>query len=260
MKKTHTNKPDLSQQGELVIGPTSPIQKSLKILHIFFGTQPDTNLASAASKRTSLLIANHLFSLIEACGLLNGSGMHSSAVVLLRSLEDALDVFSAVSSVPGAAERWEKHDLKPSDAAKLWVKFCGNPTVANGKTLSDYRKELRGSFNKYSHASYELCLWNLYFKPNATALSDQGVTGTIEINCPRRVINSNGHSIDAHLTAHHLEFIEAIKFSYSVALNKFSNAKELELLEKEIDTIMQRHASHGCQNVQEPAELRKLKK
>lgn len=260
MKKTHPNKPDLSHPGELAIGPTSPIQKSLKILHTFFDTQPDTNLASEESKRTSLLIANHLFSLIEACGLLNGSGMHSSAVVLLRSLEDALDVFTAISSVPGAAERWEKHDLKPSDAAKLWVKFRGNPTVSNGKTLSDYRKELRDSFNKYSHASYDLCLWDLYFKPNATALNGQNITGTIEINYPRRVINSNGHSIDAHLTAHHLEFMEAIKSSYSVALSKFCNVKELELLEKEIDAIMQKHASHGCQNVQEPAELRRLKK
>jgi len=258
MEKTLSNKSELSHPGELAVGPTSPVQKSLKILHIFFDTQPDTNLADEVSKRTSLLIANHLFSLMEACGLLNGSGMHSSAVVLLRSLEDALDVFTAVSSVPGAAERWEKHDLKPSDAAKLWVKFRGNPIVSNGKTLSDYRKELRNNFNKYSHASYDLCLWDLYFKPEATALKGQTISGTIEINSPRRVINSNGHSIDAHLTAHHLEFIDAIKFSYSVALNKFGKTTELDLLEEEIDAIMQKHASHGCQNVQEPAELRRL--
>lgn len=98
-------KPDLSLPGERAIGRTSPIQRSLDILKDFFDSQPCPNLNGEAPERTSLLISNHLFSLIDACGLLNGSGMHSSAVVLLRSLEDALDVFIAVSSVPGAAEQ-----------------------------------------------------------------------------------------------------------------------------------------------------------
>lgn len=122
----------------------------------------------------------------------------------------------------------------------------------------EYRKGLRNAFNKYSHASYDLCLWDLYFKPQKADPDAEGTIGTVEINHPRRVINSNAHSIDAHLTAHHLEFIEAIKTSYSEALKEFENVRELEKLENEIQAIMRKHDSHGCQNVQEPAELRRL--
>ena len=249
---------DLSKPGERAIGPTSPIQKSLRIMHEFFNTQPSPDISTDASRNTGLLISNHLFSLIEACGQLNGSGMHSPAVVLLRSLEDALDVFIAVTSVPGAAERWEKNELKPSDAAKLWVELRGNPHISNGKTLSDYRKGLRHAFNKYSHASYQLCLWDLYFQPRKKTKKGEGASGTVEINYPRHVINSNAHSIDAHLTAHHLEFIDAVKNSYFSTINKFERVNELNELEDEIILIMKKHDSHGCQNVQEPAELRRL--
>lgn len=259
MNNDHALKPDLSSPGALAIGPTSPIQRALHLLHEFFDAQATPNLSGAAPQRTALLTANHLLSLVEACGLLNSSGMHSAAVVLLRSLEDVLDVFCAVTTVPGAAERWEKGDLKPSDAAKLWVEHRGNPRVSTGQSLADYRKGLRHAFNKYSHASYDLCLWDLYFHPRTAATENRGLTGTIEINYPRRVINSNAHSIDAHLTAHLLEFLDSTKTAYSAALEGFDGAKNLATLVAEIHVIMQKHDSHGCQDVQTPAELRRLR-
>lgn len=260
MNIEHSSKPELSLPGSLAIGSSSPVQKSIRLIYKFFNTQPTPNLNADAAKRTGLLAANHLLTLADACGLLNGSGMHSAAVVLLRSLEDALDIFCAVTSVPHAAERWELDNLKPSEAAKLWVEHLGNPTISTGQTLTDYRKRLRHAFNKYSHASYELCLWDLYFQPQK-AEKNKGLTGTIEINSyPRHVINTNGHSIDAHLTAHLLEFIDATNTAYSSALKNFPDAKNLVALLDEIHVIMQKHNLHGCQDVQTPAELRKLRK
>ena len=251
--------PDTSLPGQLAIGETSPVQQVIRLLYDFFAIQPQPDLNEESAKRTGLLAANHLLCLTDACGLLNGSGMHSAAVVMLRSLEDTLDIFCAVTTVPKAAESWEKGNLKASDAARLWIQHRGNPATSAGQSLSDYRKGLRDAFNKYSHASYEICLWNLYFRPKPMQNGEEPLIGTLEINSPRYVINSNGHAIDAHLTAHLLEFFEAIKDSYATDLATFANAKCLSELEAEIHDIMKMHDSHGCQNVQVPAELRKLR-
>lgn len=250
-------KPKLSKPFELAIGPSSPVQKAVALLREFFSTHPKPEIADAQG--ASQLAANHLLVLLDASGMLNGAGMHSAAIVTLRSLEDALDVFCAISSVPGVAKRWECGQLKPSEAAKLWVERCGNPTISTGQALGDYRKDLRNAFHKYAHASYDVCLWDLYFHPQRSNRTD-GAIGTTEINSGRMVIDSNGHCIDAHLTAHLYEFLLAVRKSFASALAAFDGAESLPRLASDIEEILKQHDKHGCQNVQSPAELRPLKK
>jgi hypothetical protein len=258
MSQSHKMKPKLSKPFELVIGPSSPVQKAISVLRRFFMTRPCPEISSA--QNASLLAANHLMSLMDSCGMLNGAGRHSAAVVMLRSLEDTLDIFCAITTVPEIAERWEKGNLKPSEASKLWVEKRGDPKISTGQSLGEYRKGLRNAFHKYAHASYELCLWDLYFNPKQLVGEQSGATGTIEINSSWQVIDSNGHAIDAHLTAHLLEFIAAVRVAFFSALVSFPEAEVLSENEKEIESIMQKHSQHDCQNVQMPAELRALKK
>jgi hypothetical protein len=197
---------------------------------------------------------------MTACGQLNISGHHSAAVVLFRPLEDALDCFAAVTMVEGAAERWSTRKLKPSDAAKAWVAIAGEKLDPDNESLSRYRRALRGQFAHYMHCSYDLCLWDLFFNPSSLDSRSNQLVGTYELNTSGSVINTNAHSIDAHLTAHHLEFIEIVKHAYSRELSHVPHQmRELTRLENEVVEIMERHNDHGCQNVMEPPEIRRSK-
>lgn len=187
MSQSHKMKPRLSKPFDLAIDPSSPVQKAISILRRFFVTRPLPEISSA--QNASLLAVNHLMSLVDSCGMLNGAGRHSAAVVMLRSLEDTLDIFCAITTVPGAAERWEKGNLKPSEASKLWVEKRGDPKISTEQSLGEYRKGLRNAFHKYAHASYELCLWDLYFNPQQLAEEQCSATGTLEINSSRQVIS-----------------------------------------------------------------------
>ena len=190
-----------------------------------------------------------------ACGQLNVSGFHSAAVTLLRPLEDALDCFAAVTMVKDAAERWSSRQLKPSDAAKLWTKEADGLIDPVHTTLSEYRKVLRGQFAHYMHCSYDLCLWDLYFQPHSRDVSTGQISGTYEINRGGRVIDSNGHAIDAHLMAHHLEFMTILKHAYARDLgNDAVRSEKLSRLERDIVRIMEEHNEHECQNVLVPPE------
>ena len=118
VKQPTTLRAELSLPGAKAVGPSSPVHKFYhhpKISRLGAHTQYRT----AASKSSGLLVGNHLFLLIDGCGLLNGSGLHWAAVTLLRPLEDALDCFAAVTMVKDAAERWSQRNLKPSDAARV---------------------------------------------------------------------------------------------------------------------------------------------
>ena len=83
--------------------------------------------------------------------------------------------------------------------------------------------------------------------------------GTVEINTEARVIDRNGHSIDAHLTAHLLEFEQQVRRAYSITLSALGNIERLSKLETEMIRIMEKHNKHGCQDVHVPPELRQLK-
>lgn len=197
----------------------------------------------------------HLLHLIDGCGLLNGRGFHSAAVALLRPLEDALDCFAAVALVQGAAEQWAERTLKPSDAAKLWTTATADPIAQGATSLADYRRTLRGQFAHYMHCSYDLCLWDLFFSPRAKDPITGNLSGAYELNHDVHVIDRNAHAIDAHLTAHLLEFLDVLKRAYTVALAEQSElSQEFARLEPEIVKIMERHNEHRCQNVLVPPE------
>lgn len=255
MKNTDKLHPDLSLPGVNAVGPASPVQQSLAVLHKFLSTEPTPDIGTPNAKSSGLLVGNHLLHLMSACGLLNGSGHHSPAVTLLRPLEDALDCFAAVTMVNGAAELWSQRKLKPSKAAKMWTEIAGDTFKPVNTTLSEYRKALRGQFDHYMHCSYDLCLWDLFFSPRVRDPQTGALSGSYEINQGGRVINTNAHAIDAHLTAHHLECIAIVKRAYSQELGRESQQlQELARLETEIVEIMERHNKHKCQNVLIPPE------
>ena len=254
---TSQMEPKLSKPGSLAIGPSSPVQHAHTWLQNFFLTNPTPDIGSSAARSNGLLLSTHLLHLLNGCGLLNGAGLHSSAVSLLRSLEDALDCFGAVVLIKGAAEKWADRKLKASDAAKLWVPKVKEITTKD-VSLAEYRKALRSLFNQYSHCSCDLCLWNLFFLPKG--IKDGVMTGTLEPNLPPSIIDQNGHSIDAHLTAHLLEFIILVKKAYDQTIQKDAeNEKYLGLLIGDINEIMEKHAKHGCQNVSSAPEIRSMK-
>ncbi len=86
------------------------------------------------------------------------------------------------------------------------------------------------------------------------------MTGTLELNLPPTIIDQNGHSIDAHLTAHLLEFIILVKKAYDQTIQKNEeNTKYLDLLITGISEIMEKHDKHGCQNVTSAPEIRAMK-
>lgn len=249
--------PRLSKPGSLAIGPSSPVQQALAWLETFFKAGPTPDIGTSAAQSNGVLLSAHLLHLLNGCGLLNNAGFHSASVSLLRSLEDALDCFGAVVLIKGAAEKWANRKLKASDAAKLWVPGV-KEIATRDLSLAEYRKALRSLFNQYTHCSCDLCLWNLYFQPKE---KKNGVmTGTLELNLPPTVIDSNGHSIDAHLTAHLLEFIILVKKAYDQTIQKNKeNMKYLHLLIADIAEIMERHDQHRCQDVSVAPEIRSIK-
>ncbi len=252
-------RPKLSLPGEKAYGPTSPIIQVLCWITEFLARFPQPNIGTNSAKSNALLVGNHLLHLISGCGLLNGSGLHSAAVTLLRPMEDALDCFAAVVLIEGAAEQWAKRQLKPSDAAKQWTARFLDLIQPQGTSLPEYRKYLRGEFAKYSHCSHDLCLWDLFFKPQIVNDKTGKMQGTLELNFVGHVIDLNAHAIDAYLTAHLLEFIELIKVAYSGTLqSEPTRMKKLIAFEKKITEIMEKHNQHRCQEVRVPPEVARI--
>lgn len=243
-----------------MVGPSSPVVQAIAWLEAFWGSEPEPDLGTEDSKQAGLLAAHHLLQLMGSCGSLNIQGYHSSAVVLLRSLEDALDCFAAATLVPGAARRWMDRDLKPSDAAKAWTAQLSDEVdyLQDGEpvTLAEYRRMCRGSFHQYSHCSYDLCTWDLYLRPFPHPVT--GKPGAVvEINRTGLVIDRNCHAIDAHLTAHLLEFIDLVKRAYGATMmRRPKESATLLALEDGVREIMETHNRHGCQDVRTPPELR----
>jgi hypothetical protein len=251
--------PRLSLPGSKAVGPSSPIVQSLALVRELLASEPEPDIGTPSARSAGLLVGNHLLQLIRACGLLNGSGLHSAAVTLFRPLEDALDCFAAVTLVTGAAERWSARDLKPSDAAKLWTGVAPAAMTPTAGTLGDYRKVLRGQFAHYMHCSYDLCLWDLHFSPQDRDPETDSVSGTVQLNSQALVIDANAHAIDAHLTAHLLEFVAVVQHAYRLALERTpSRAAELVQLIPQVTEIMERHDEHKCQNVLAPPEWRRV--
>ena len=249
-------KPRLLALGEAVVGPTSPVVRATVWLVKFFANDPVPDLGREVQEPARGL-ATHLLHLLQGASAGNLSGWHSVAASLLRSLEDALDCFAAVTIVPSAAKKWCAGRLRPSDAAKAWTPLV-HDMVAKNVPLPEYRRLLREMFNDYAHCCPELCAWNLYFLPKERNPQNGAVAGTLEPNLGNEVIESNAHAIDAHLTGHLLEFLVLVRHAYAKEINRVGDVELLAGFLTEISEIMMKHDNHGCQEVRPPPEVRRL--
>jgi len=176
------------------------------------------------------------------------------SVSLLRPLEDALDCFAAVTLIAGAAERWQKGDLKPSDAAKLWVGRSRIKPIT-GESVSDYRRRLRTTFNPFSHCSPEVVEWDVFVQRQ----SEKEHWIRTKINHGNRVIMLNAARIDAFLAAHTWEILAVIELAYPQYLEAQPQARQhIDTLKAEIQALLSEHWAKGLLNTIHPPELEQI--
>lgn len=202
-----------------IIGEKSPIQKAVKLAWQFAENKPETVANTAESRTASALILTHLLGLMDSAGLINCRGFHSSAITLLRAIEDATDCFAAVGINADAAIKWREGKLKGSDAAKIWTSNIRMDEIDS----PEYRKIIRTSLNKYSHCTPERANWNIYLETIAPKKCK------MESNTKPMVININAYYIDRYLCIHIYELIEIIKTVYSSYI-KTKSGLETKLL------------------------------
>ena len=106
-----------------IVGESSPVQKTIKLAWAIIAVSPTTKASTNASKLNTVLILTHLLGLMESAGLVNCRGYHSSAITLMRAIEDATDCLAAVGINADAAIKWQEGKLNGSDAAKIWTKI-----------------------------------------------------------------------------------------------------------------------------------------
>jgi hypothetical protein len=228
--------------NELTKAEDSPVQKVLSLLEGFLASSPQPEAPTEYAKRCGELLGNHLMGLMRGCGELNLAGLHSAAVCLFRPMEDALDLFAAITVIAGAAERWLEGQLKPSDAAKLWtplVKFY-HPDL--GANFGDYRKALRSLFNPYTHCDYRVVEWDLYVDKRPVEQATE-----LRVNhAGRYVLELNALRIDAQLVAHGREFLDRLRQGYSTHLSKLpETCRELDSLADEVEEVLRESWANG---------------
>lgn len=212
-----------------IIGETSPIQKMLKFAWHFAEAKPETVANTIESKSASALILTHLLGLLTSAGMINCRGLHSSAITLLRAIEDATDCFAAVGIDGNAAIKWNEGKLKSSDAAKIWT----FDSKSDNMNSSEYRKMIRASLNSYSHCTPEQANWNIYLETIAENKCK------MELNTKPMVININAYYIDRYLCVHIFELTEVIKLVYSKYINQNPDLeKQILDLQKNIEEII----------------------
>lgn len=212
-----------------IIGGESPVQKMVKLAWHFAEIKPKTIANTVESKSSSALILTHLLGLMDSAGFINSIGFHSSAITLLRAIEDATDCFAAVGIDENAAVKWNEGKLKSSDAAKIWT---SNSNSDNANS-SEYRKMIRMSLNNYSHCTPTQANWNIYLETHV------GNKCTMELNTKPMVININAYYIDMYLCIHIYELVEVIKIVYSKYIKENQNIEnKISDLQKDIEDII----------------------
>lgn len=212
-----------------IVGEESPVQKMLKLAWHFAEIKPETIANTVESKSASALILTHLLGLMDSAGLINCRGFHSSAITLLRAIEDATDCFAAVGIDGNAAVKWNEGKLKSSDAAKIWTL---NSSIDNTNS-SEYRKMIRTSLNSYSHCTSAQANWNIYLEINVENKC------TMELNTKPMVININAYYIDRYLCVHIYELSEVIKRVYSKYIKENQDLEnQISDLQKSIEEII----------------------
>lgn len=220
----------------------SPVQEALARLEGILSSSPQPEAPTDGARRCGELLGNHLVSLIRGCGELNSLGQHSAAVCLFRPMEDALDLFAAITAVTGAAERWLEGQLRPSDAAKLWTPTVRFSHAVLGGNLGDYRKALRSFFNPLSHCDYCVAEWDLYADP----ASEEESARLIVNHGSRHVLELNTFRIDAQLVAHCHEYLAVFRRGYHTHLSKLPQMTgELERLADSIERVLMQSFAQG---------------
>lgn len=186
-----------------IAGASSPVQQAIKYLRNLADEKPMPKANSSQSRSASALILTHLLGLCDGVGLINCRGHHSAAITMFRPIEDATDCFAAVALDDNAAKRWIEGNLKSSDAAKIWTGAV-DLTLADGGSLSEYRKTIRHALNNYSHCTPNQANWNIYLE----SIGENRCT--MELNTKPLVINLNAYYIDRYLCTHLHELIEII--------------------------------------------------
>lgn len=214
-----------------IIGRKSPVQQAIKLCWQLINDKPETVSGTKESKSSSALILTHLLGLMESAGMLNCRGWHSSAITLLRAIEDALDCFAAVGISHEAALKWQDGKLKASDAAKIWTV---NHYLNENDSMGDYRRMIRSALNTYSHCTPEQVNWNIYLE------STQDNCCTMELNTKPMVININAYYIDRYICIHLYEVINVIFEVYNDYFKSQLNLKrQLQDLSGEITIIIE---------------------
>ena len=240
---------------EQVVGSSSPVQQALRLIERIVGGMPVPD-AGEGARSASQMIANHLLHLFHGAGALNLLGHHSPVVALFRQMEDALDCFLAVCLVRGAAGKWENDDLKASEAAALVDQHFGGEqlrlSTGGTTTWGEYRKALRQRFNMLAHCSPGLTEYNLGLVP-------AGDRYKVDLVLPGDASDRNAHQLDAFLTAHMGEMLQAMLWSHQAHLVHNSDLRlQIENLVEEVRRVMNDHELHRCHDMTGPAELRGL--
>jgi len=196
--------------SEIVRLANSPVQRVLRLLEQLFAAAPQPRVPTRSARACGELLGTYVLNLASACGELNLSGLHSAAVTFFRPLEDALDCLAAVTLVAGAADRWLVDDLKPSDAAKLWVGRASIKPIT-GETFGEYRRRLRSTFNPLAHCAPVVAHWDAFLDSERT----DSTFCQLRINHERYVIVSNAHRVDAFLVAHCWEILAVVESAYA---------------------------------------------
>lgn len=232
----------------------SPAQDAIGILDTLFSHCPQPRVRTQSAKYCGELLGRHLLNLLQSCGELNLSGRHSVAVTLFRPLEDSLDCLAAVTTLAGAAERWQSGKLKPSDAAKLWVERLNFKPITN-ETFSEYRRRLRSTFNPFSHCHPLVPDWDVFSEKHP----DKDDLFRMRVNHENQVIISNAYRIDAFLAAHLWEVLAVIEYAYR---DYFETQQEisdrLDLVKSEFHKLLSEHHKRGLLDTVYPPEVEAL--
>ena len=229
----------------------SPVQETLSLLGDILSLSPQPEAPTEGARRCGELLGNHLIALVRGCGELNVLGQHSAAVCLFRPMEDALDLFAAITVISGAAERWLEGRLRPSDAAKLWTPRVVCSGLALGDTFGDYRRALRSLFNPLSHCDYSVVKWDLYVDRSCS-----GAPPGLQVDSGGRyVLELNAFRIDAQLVAHCHEFLHVFTQGYATRLSGAEKTtRKLDALAERIEAVLGQYSRDGHLEAMEAPE------
>nr|MDO8110630.1 hypothetical protein [Candidatus Sigynarchaeota archaeon] len=223
---------------------------AIEFLKWFVSNEPMPKVGTILAKKCASSIALHLTMLFISASDANLQGRHSCSLFLLRGMEDALDCFSAVSLVPGCAEKWTQGKLKASDAAKACEGiFSGEFRSVDNKDFSSYRKGVRDFLNNYTHCTPVLTDWNCYmhFDPlDLDTTQKDGIKLTMRLNYQMRLLESNGRRISGYLQAHMLEFLEVIRRAFTGFLKNYPIQRKIfRKIIISFETIMKKYYREG---------------